>query len=402
VDPLIAPVTFDDAAAFDRLGTEAFGPYPSRPRTPEAWPPAGTHPWGTAVDGALVARAMVLPFRSWFHGALVPTTGLAGVAVTAEHRGSGLLRPLVTAVLAEARERGEVISTLFPSSAGIYRSLGYEIVGSVDTATIPMSALAAVPAPATVRTRRAEPDDLDALHAVYTAWASGQNGPLSRATDDNFAMTAAKITGDDDGATGVTLAVTDDGEVVGFADWHRGQGYESTNAVVVRDLVSLTPDAARSLWRVLGSFSAVAGSVRLTTSGGWSGTDPARLVLPNHAATVTSEPYMLRVLDVVRALETARLAPLTAQVPFAVADPRTPDLDGSWVLEVAAGSVRVTTTPHDSTGLVFTAAGLALSYAGAQSCANLRLAGHLRGPADLDTTWDALWGGRQVHVRDDF
>ena len=54
------------------------------------------------------------------------------------------------------------------------------------------------------------------------------------------------------------------------------------------------------------------------------------------------------------------------------------------------GSERVL-TPH----------GLALLYAGAQSSANLRAAGHLHGgevAQDLD--WDAAFGGRQAHIRD--
>jgi hypothetical protein len=44
-----------------------------------------------------------------------------------------------------------------------------------------------------------------------------------------------------------------------------------------------------------------------------------------------------------------------------------------------------------------------LLYAGAQSCANLRFTGNLHGgdPAE-DLGWDALFGGRQVHIRDYF
>lgn len=47
--------------------------------------------------------------------------------------------------------------------------------------------------------------------------------------------------------------------------------------------------------------------------------------------------------------------------------------------------------------------GLALLWSGAQSCGNLRLAGHLTdgSPAD-DAALDALLGGRQLHVRDYF
>ena len=47
--------------------------------------------------------------------------------------------------------------------------------------------------------------------------------------------------------------------------------------------------------------------------------------------------------------------------------------------------------------------GLALLYAGVQSCANLGAAGLLSGgdvAQDLD--WDALFGGRQAHIRDYF
>jgi hypothetical protein len=44
-----------------------------------------------------------------------------------------------------------------------------------------------------------------------------------------------------------------------------------------------------------------------------------------------------------------------------------------------------------------------MAYAGAQSCANLRMAGHLGGgsPTD-DELLDTLLGGRQVHIRDYF
>ena len=51
---------------------------------------------------------------------------------------------------------------------------------------------------------------------------------------------------------------------------------------------------------------------------------------------------------------------------------------------------------------MFTGRGLALAYAGAQSCANLRFTGLLRGPDRDDARWDALLGGRQFHIRNYF
>ncbi|MFE7406141.1 enhanced intracellular survival protein Eis [Isoptericola sp. NPDC057559] len=401
--------TIADVPTSRRLGAEAFGA-PATPLPdpdPAAWPLPNIRPWVATDDGEVVAGLGVRSFTSWFHGARLPTAGFAGVTVAAERRGSGLLRPLMTAALAEARALGDVVSTLFPSSTGIYRGLGYEVVGAFEEVRVPMSALAAVPpAEGGVRARRATAADVPAVRRVYEAWASAQNGPLSRA-EEPFAMEAGDLVGPDAEYTGVTLAVRgagDDEEVLGFASWSRGQGYDCSTALEVDDLVALSPDAARALWRVLGSFSAVVGWVQVCTSGGWSGLDVARLVLPDHAATPAPQPYMLRLLDVPGALGAARVAPVAAQVPFAVADPRTPDLEGAWTLEAADGAVRVVpdadAVPGDRP--TFTSGGLAQSWAGAQSAANVRLAGGLSGPDAHDAVWDALWGGRQVHVRDSF
>ncbi len=407
----VRTVPFASAPAYQRLGLEAFGMPPTPPPepAPEEWPPAGGTPWGVWDGDELVARALVRSFTSWFHGSEVPTAGLAGVTVAAERRGEGALRPLLAAALADARARGAAVSTLYPSSAGIYRGLGYEVVGSYDDVRIPVAALASVRAPEGVRTRRATPADMPAVREVYRAWACAQNGPLTR-TEDPFAMVADDMLGPGSGYTGVTVAVStrpgSAGDVVGFMSWTRGAGHDRTNTVEVDDLVALTPDASRALWRVLGSFTAVAGFVEVATSGAWTGADPSRLVLPDHAGSVRSRPYMLRVLDVPLALGAARLPAITARVPFAVADPRTPDIAGAWTLEVSDGAVRVVAdgaAPESSADRpTFTSAGLALSYAGAASAANLRLAGLLTGPSAYDAVWDALWRGRDVHVRDYF
>jgi predicted acetyltransferase len=398
-----------DVPAARRLGAEAFG-VPTQPPPdpdPDDWPRANTRPWTATDDGEIVASLAVRSFTSWFHGARMPTAGFAGVTVAAERRGSGVLRPLMTAALAEARDLGEVVSTLYPSSAGIYRGLGYEVVGAFEDVRVPMSALAAVaPAGDAVRTRRAGAADVPAVRRVYEAWARAQNGPLTRA-ETPFTMEPDELVGPDADLTGVTLAVRGRGpeeEVLGFASWSRGAGYDRTNTIEVDDLVALSPDAARALWRVLGSFTSVAGWVQVSTSGGWSGLDVARLVLPDHAATSTPRPYMLRLLDVPGALGASRVAPVTARVPFAVADARTPDIEGAWTLEAADGALRVVpdddATPGDRP--TFTSGGLAQTWSGAQSTANARLAGALSGPVTHDATWDALWGGRQVHVRDYF
>ena len=107
-----------------------------------------------------------------------PDLGHRGGGGDAEHRGRRLLRDLFTATFAEACERGMAVSTLYFTAAGIYRSIGYELVGGFDKVQLPTATLAGVRPADAIRLRRAVPGDGAAVQSVYTAWASRQNGPL--------------------------------------------------------------------------------------------------------------------------------------------------------------------------------------------------------------------------------
>ena len=388
----------DDAEASRRLSWEAFGFPTDPPKEPASLDQPGRASFGAFDErGALVGQVTDRDFDSCFGGALVPTSGIAGVTVAAESRGRSVLSPLFDATLAHARERGAVISTLFPSAPGIYRRFGYELVADFATVQVPTAALAAVAAPAAISTRRATAADLEAVRTVYDRWALEQNGPLSR-RGVSFDGTVANGLE----ATGVTLAVGTDGAVVGYATWNRGHGTGEGAALEVSDLLAQTADGYRALLRLLGSFAPVAPVTRIDTSGD----DLARLVLPSLSWAVRdSSPYMLRVLDVVGAVTARRYPPsLAVTLDLRVGGDGVPGIDGGYRLEVRGGSAhceRRNSVPAAERTL--SARGLALLYSGAQSSANLRASGHLEGgdPAqDLD--WDALFGGRQLHIRNYF
>lgn len=395
-DPELRELTVDDFDASLALGREAFGVPPAG--TPMAsvddWPYPGRHTFGTFRDGRLQARVAAREYHSWFRGVEVATCGVAGVTVAAEHRGEGLLADLLSAVLSDAADRGEVVSTLYPTAPGIYRPLGYELVTSYDTVEVPTAALATVRAPVGLTTRRATVADLPAVRAVYDTWAAQQNGPLTR-RGPSFTSSDAEVLAE---STGITLAVDEAGEVVGYASWNRGPG-GADGRMDVGDLIGLGPDACRALWRVLGSFSSVVPAVRVRTSGA----DLARLVLPGLTWTVVeTHPYMLRVLDLPGAFAAL---PLTgsARVPLRVVGDRLGVLDGDYLLEVGEHGASCERTAPEPTAAVLTPQGLALLWSGAQSCGNLRLAGQLTaGSPAHDATLDALLGGRQLHVRDYF
>jgi predicted acetyltransferase len=390
------PLGPDDAEAYRRAGWEAFG-VPSDPVAAAARPAyaPGMRAWGTFDGDRLVARIVDREYDSWFGGARVPTSGIAGVTVVAEDRGRGLLDGLFEALLRNARERGVAISTLFPTAPRIYRRFGYEVVGQFDTVELATADLAAVRETGDLHARRALPADLDAVRGVYDAWAVAQNGPLTR-RGPSFPATAEEVLAS---YTGITLAVDGQDRVHGYASWRRGPGYGEHTALRVADLVATREDARSTLLRTLGSFASVAPVTRLDTSGD----DPVRYLLPSagwHA--VESEPYMLRLLDPGAAFGLRTWpAGLVLDTVFELADEHLHDLDGSWRLSVRDGSATCERTDAPA-GPRFTGRGLALSYAGAQGSANLRMAGLLSGDDTHDGLWDAALGGRQVHVRDYF
>ena len=120
-----------DAEAAQRLRWEAFGVPPAADVSAATLEEPG-YSWFGAFDdedGTLVATAADRAYDTWFGGRTVPTCGVASVTVAAEHRGGGAIGPLMRAMLAAARERGAVLSTLFPSAPRIYRRLGFRELG---------------------------------------------------------------------------------------------------------------------------------------------------------------------------------------------------------------------------------------------------------------------------------
>jgi predicted acetyltransferase len=392
----VRPLTADDAEASQRLGYEAFGV----PSSPPAEPPSVDRPgrfYLGAFDGdTLVARLADRAYDSCFGGVLVPTSGIASVTVAAEYRGQGGLGPLVLDALRHARDRGALISTLFPTASRIYRKFGYEVIADFVTVQLPTTVLAAVPRPAAVRTRRAQPADFDAIRAVYDAWAIAQNGPLSR-RGISFTATAEEFL---TGFTGVTVAVDDTGTICGYASWNRGEGYGEQAVISVTDLLATSADGYRALLAMVGSFASVTAITKIDTSGD----DLARMFLPTlQWQVLDSSPYMLKILDVPGAISCRRYPPgLTTHLHFRLQGDFLPENDGGYAIAVADGRAECVRGQPDG-DRVLTPQGLALLYAGAQSAANLRAAGHLRGGhLEQDLDWDALFGGRQLHIRDYF
>ena len=384
----------EHAVASKRLEHEAFG-VPATDPGPDDLGKPGSHWWGVVDGPRLVAQAVDHAYDGWFGGRVLPVAGIGDVTVAAEDRGSRVLGPMLVALLEGARERGAVVSTLFPSAPRIYRGFGYEVIAATRRSDVPGTALASLAPAPDVRLRRGAPDDAERVRRLYDTWASGLDGPLTRrgvrftATDDELVA----------GVTGTSLAEDADGTLLGYASWVRGPGLVPPELLVL-DLLATRVDAYTALLRTVGSFSSVAPTVRLRTSGD----DLVRLLLPSTAWTPVQEDlYMLKVLDVAAAFTGARCAPgLAWRGTFTLAGDVLPGLDGAYAVTAEAGRLtcdRATAT-DDRT---LAPRGLALLVTGAVPCRDLRVLGLLSGgdPAQ-DADWDALVAGRVRGVLDHF
>ena len=366
----VSPLDVIDWASVKPFWIEAFGAGDD-----ESPPGPGRHVWRVDSGEDVVALGVDREFETWLGDRRVPTAGIAGITVPAEHRGGGYLRPLFETLLGASRERGALLSGLYPTSSGIYRSLGYAPVAHLDDVAMPTHLLEVRGDAAPVR--RASPEDLPAIAAAYTAWARQHRGPLTR-DGISFPDPAKAFT---DETTGVTLAESSPGEVTGYAAWDRGKGYGAGAVLTVRELVALDRPSLVGLLRALGSFASVTPTtvIRTSTPDDWTG-----LLRSDDSRVQSRSSYMVKVLDLA-VLDALTPAPgLTAELPFTWHD-------RAYVASAADGRVEVAPTGSASRTLDDTA--LVQTLFGTSDSRTLRRLGHLTGDDTDDAAWDALTAG---------
>lgn len=388
----IREVPAGDAAAY-RLGSVAFGyadePAPPAP-APDARQPKGRVSWGVfAGDGSLVAKAVDLEHHNWYGGRLVPASGIAGVAVAVEERGQGHARRVLSHLLAAARDRGAMISTLYGTTPVPYRRLGWEEIDALYAWSVPTLALAGLRVPAGYGIAAATESDVPAIFELFRSVARAGNGVRDRVPDPDFLADHH----------GTTIALDADGAIAGFCTWDRAGGYGADGTVTVDDLVALTEPALTALLATIGTWAAVAPHliVRLPPR------DPAFSLIPmSIGAPHSRRPWMLRVIDAPSAIA-ARGWPslVSGSVDLQIDDPTCPWNSGAFRLTVEGGNGRL--SPGGAGTVTVGPRGLATLYAGAASPDVLRRAGLLAGgDASTDEFLRAATAGPAPTLRDYF
>lgn len=162
--------------------------FPGVGRTPEGWKEQFRETsygdgleilWVGEREGELVASCQLHRIAHWISGVAMPAMGLGTVAMAPTQRQRGLGGRLVETALRAARERGDLLTSLYPFRASFYGRLGYGMAGEAYQHHLPPSALPASEERDRIEILRGE-DGVDEVGELYEAWAPTQTGQVRR------------------------------------------------------------------------------------------------------------------------------------------------------------------------------------------------------------------------------
>ncbi|MGW0555504.1 GNAT family N-acetyltransferase [Streptomyces sp. NPDC002926] len=270
------------------------------------------------VRGAFDNGRCVATFRSFAQqltavgGAALPASAVSNVTVSPTHRRRGLLSGMMTADLAEAKERGDVVSTLIAAEYPIYGRYGYGPATSITEWAVDVPRTGLDP-------RWSGPDGGGRIDLVdgtdvrklgpelHARLAARQPGAVNR--DERWWQVntgQAALAGDPWTERFYAVYRSSAGEAEGLlayrADDKWGDAKQPLNTATVRDMIALTPAAERALWHYVCSVDWIT-----TVKSGYRAPDdllPLLLPDPRAARILTQADFLwVRILDVVRALE---------------------------------------------------------------------------------------------------
>jgi predicted acetyltransferase len=323
--------------------------------------------WGAFDEGRVCGT-----FRSWATeitvpgGGCLPAAAVSAVTVLPTHRRRGILRRLIAADHAAARERGDALGILHASEYPIYSRFGYgmaarEAVWTLDTRD---TAFHGTPT-GTVELARLDEASRDLVKGVFETWRGRQPGEIRRRSVSwDFALGIREEFWGTPWKGFVALHRDEDGTVDGYARYHvdgKWENRQPRGVLFVDELHALTDDAGAALWRFVSSVDWIA-SVRAERR---SPSDRLPWLVVNARAATASEVgdgLWLRLFDVVRALEERRYE-REDRLVLEIVDPEAPG--GRTTLALDAGPDGATCRRSDrSPDLTVHVAALGAAYLG--------------------------------------
>ena len=332
------------------------------------------------VDGLQSAVWAVIPSGHWLGGKPVPAANIAHVAVSPEHRGTGLAGVLLEAACKDARGGGALIASLFASSRPVYRRAGFNLAGSEILYEAETAQLYSIREE--VESTRLALEDVAVLHDIYDRSCRGDAGRLDRSSvhwncllDQSGSIPSAFVFGQNEGYVLLDTADPD--------------------CLVLRDYVSLNGSVSRQILKFIGSFSTVYPRVR------WHGAphDPLIFALPDKGWHLAhQEEFLLKLLDPAEALSRRGYTCADTRFSLEIHGKDTEHLSVSIIDGVAS----VSRDRQGSETISIAAAQLPSLYTGFRSAAFLRHAGGLDGSDEAVTILDRAFAGPAPWVGEHF
>jgi len=342
------------------------------------------------ASGKLVGGLMRIPMGHWFGGQRVSSLGLAGVAVGAGARGSGVALGMLREVFVEARREGLAVSSLYPSTVALYRKAGYELAGHYCATKL---TLAECP-----RFRSAlaldelGKEDEPAVEQLYAAVASERAGYLDRAPYNWDRVRTAR------GAAVLGVGVRGANGLEGYAYLRHSPSSGFPNDLKLSDFVAATPAACLKLYDFLACHRSTSEHALW-----YGGAADARLFpLPDKIYQVSVESrWMLRILDVGRALEQRGYPDVERELSLEVSDDVLPENGATYRLRVAGGHALVERT-SGAGNVRLDVRALAALYTGFISAPELARAGLVSGSPRALASLSLLFAGPPPALADYF
>lgn len=310
-------------------------------------------------------------------GRQLETNLVTAVTVRGTHRRNGILRGMITADLAGAKDDGLAMAALTASEGSIYGRFGFGVATFERSTTVdtgPRFRLRGVPE-GTVEV--ANPSVLlDVAPQVFERVQRLTPGSIDR--QEYYRLLASGSIGHDgkpDPAVRCALHYDTAGTVDGYVSYRfKGWDHKPYTMEIV-DLVAGTNAAYLDLWRFLGSID-------LIDHVTWNEApvdDPLTWALEDPRCIDSSDirdMLWLRILDVPAALQ-ARSFPVPGNLVLEVTD-SLGLAGGTWVLESDGGAAAVSDGSGQAPHLTLDIADLASVYLGAVSPVTLAAAGRIR------------------------
>ena len=354
---------------------------------------AETQPWQSLriiqCQDQVMGGLKIYPMGQWFGGQSVPMSGIAGVAIAPEYRGTGVALELMRQVLRQLYTEGIALCTLYPAVQQLYRKVGYEQAGTYCQFQISPASLRSTDRSLPITP--IDPTDYSLLETLYRQRAQATNGNLDRHSEIWQRIITAKT----DPIYAYLIGSHDHPE--GYLVFRQERNGSSFN-LHLRDLVVLSRAAAQRFWSFLADHRTQVDQVF------WVGPslDPLTCLLVEQPWQMTDcDRWLMRVVNVPQAL-TARGYPLglTAEVSFQIEDDLLPENNGSFVLKVANG--RGAVQPGGPGDLRLQVGGLAPLYSGLFTAQQLQQIGYLTGTPETLATATTLFAGPEPWLADFF